>query len=283
MRFIQPMLPAVLLLCVVSASAQSTEIRLWEREAPGSEGKTGAEKIRMYNGEQIFSNIHHPSITVCLPPKEKATGTAIVVAPGGGHRELWMTHEGFNIAKWFNEKGISVFILKYRLARDSNSSYRVEKESLADIKRALRLVRYRAGEWGVDTARIGVMGFSAGGQLAALAAMRFDDGDPQAADAVDRQSSRPAFQVLVYPGNSPLFEVVENAPPILLIAGSNDPIAKGITRVFEKYSNAGIPAELHIYANTGHGFGIRETNTGSVSRWPDRVCDWLSVLGMLKN
>ena len=259
--------------------AQYQQIPLWQKDAPGSEGKTGAEKVRLYNGEEIFSNIHHPSITVCLPPKEKATGTAIVVAPGGGHRELWFTHEGYNIAKWFNEKGIAVFILKYRLARDTNSTYSVEKESLADIQRALRTVRYRAGEWMVDTARIGVMGFSAGGQLAALAAMRFDAGNPAATDPVEKQSSRPAFQVLVYPGRSNTFEVAQNAPPVFLLAGADDRIAQGITRVFEKFSQAGVPAELHIYSKTGHGFGIRETNAGAIAGWPDRLMEWLNVLG----
>lgn len=279
MRLLKLPLMILALLFAGQIRSQYSEIPLWAKGAPGSEGKTGKEKVREYKGEHIYSNIHNPSITVCLPPKDKATGTAIVVAPGGGHRELWFTHEGLNIAKWFNEQGIAVFILKYRLARDSNSTYSVEKESLADIQRAIRTVRQRAGEWQVDTAKIGVMGFSAGGQLAALAAMRFDAGNPQAADPIDKQSSRPAFQVLVYPGGSKSFTVADNAPPVFLLAGANDPIADGITDVFAKYNAAKIPAELHIYAGMGHGFGIRDSNTGPITGWPNRVLEWMKLLG----
>jgi acetyl esterase/lipase len=115
----------------------------------------------------------------------------VIIAPGGGHRELWIDHEGYNPAKWLAEKGIAAFVLKYRLARDTNSTYTIDKDALADIQRAIRLVRSRAKEWNIDTARIGVMGFSAGGEVAALAAMRFDHGNENANDEIDRQSARP--------------------------------------------------------------------------------------------
>lgn len=264
------------------SAAQQKEILLWPNGAPGSEGKTGNEKLRLYEDEHILSNIHRPSVTVYLPPKEKANGAAVIVIPGGGHRELWITHEGYNIATWLSERGIAAFVLKYRLARDSNSTYTVDKESLSDAQRAIRLVRSRAKEWNVDTARIGVMGFSAGGEVAALAAMRFNDGHPGATDPVDRESSKPAFQALIYPGNSKRFEVAGNTPPVFLLAGYNDEIAKGIVDVYLKYKNANVPAELHIYSNAGHGFGIREKNTGAVTGWIDRFYDWLSDRGFLK-
>jgi acetyl esterase/lipase len=270
---------AGLLLAGFIASAQQPEIQLWPNGAPGSEGKTGNEKVRIYEGEEIISNVHRPSITVYLPAKGKATGTAVVIAPGGGYRELWMTHEGYNVAKWLSERGIAAFILKYRLPRDTNSTYSVDKESLADIQRAIRLVRYRAKEWTVDTAKIGVMGFSAGGEVAALAAMRFDNGNPNATDAVDRESSRPAFQALVYPANTGKYEVVNNIPPVFLLAGYNDLIARGIVEVYTKYQKAKVPAELHIYSNAGHGFGIRKKNTGAVAGWIDRFYDWLADMG----
>ena len=272
------LLTACLLFASTITQAQQKEILLWSKGAPGSEGKAGNEKIRYFEGEQIFSNIHRPSVTVYLPAKEKASGAAVVIAPGGGYRELWMSHEGYNVAKWLGEKGIAAFILKYRLARDTNSTYITEKESLADIQRAIRLVRNRSKEWNVDTAKIGVMGFSAGGEVAALSAMRFDYGNPNATDAVDRESSRPAFQALIYPANTRKYEVANNAPPVFLLAGYNDEIAKGIVDVYLKYKKAGVPAELHIYSNAGHGFGIREKNTGAVVGWIDRFYEWLSDL-----
>lgn len=253
------------------------EIRLWPHDAPGSEGKTGKEKMRMVESDQVLSNIHQPSITLYLPSKETATGAAVIVIPGGGHRELWITHEGYNEAEWLSKKGIAAFVLKYRLAKDSNSTYTVDKDELADIQRAIRLVRSRANEWGVDTARIGVMGFSAGGEVAALSAMRFDAGNANAPDPIDRLNSRPAFQALIYPGNSSRYEVAGNAPPAFLVAGYNDreDIAVGLAQVYLKYKKANVPAELHIYSNAGHGFGMRKRNTGAVTGWIDRFYEWL--------
>jgi acetyl esterase/lipase len=244
---------ACLLLTGMTIIDEPKEILLWPNGAPGSEGKTGQEKIRISEeGDHVISNIHHPSITPYIP-KENAPGAAVIIAPGGGHRELWIDHEGYNPAKWFRDKGIATFILKYRLARDSNSTYTIDKDELADIQRAIRLVRSRAKEWNIDTARIGVMGFSAGGEVAALSAMRFDNGNKNATDPVDRQSSRPAFQALIYPGGSNRFEVGQNAPPLFLVGGYKDrpDIAEGIAQVYLKYKQAGIPAELHIYANAG--------------------------------
>ena len=275
---------ACLLLTSMTTAAQLKEISLWPNGAPGSEGKTGKEKIRVVEGDQVVTNIHNPSITPYLPAKEKATGAAVIIAPGGGHRQLWITHEGYNEAKWLSDRGIASFVLKYRLAKDSNSVYTIDKDELADMQRAIRLVRSRAKEWGIDTARIGVMGFSAGGEVAALAAMRFDVGNAGATDMVERQSSRPAFQALIYPGGSDRFEVVTNAPPVFIAGGYNDraDIAEGMAQIYLKYKKAGVPAELHIYSNAGHGFGMRERNRGAVTGWPSRFEEWLSDQGFLK-
>lgn len=264
--------------------AQPKEILLWPNGAPGSEGKTGNEKLRIFEGDHVLSNIHHPSVTAYIPVKEKTTGTAVIIIPGGGHRELWITHEGYNEAKWLMDKGIAAFVLKYRLAKDSNSTYTIDKDELADIQRAIRLVQSRAKEWHIDTAKIGVMGFSAGGEVAALSAMRFNNGNSSATDAADRKSSRPAFQALIYPGNSSRFEVAPNAPPLFLVGGYNDreDIAVGIAEVYIKYKKANVPAELHIYSNAGHGFGMRERNTGAVKGWIDRFYEWLGDRGFLK-
>lgn len=273
-----------LLLVSIQASTQQTEIRLWPDGAPGSEGKTGNEKIRMFEGDQVVNNIHHPSITTYLPAKEKTNGAALIIAPGGGHRELWITHEGYNEAQWLSDKGVACFVLKYRLARDSNSTYTIDKDELADIQRAIRLVRSRAKEWNIDTAKIGVMGFSAGGEVAGLSAMRFDYGKLDATDAINRESSRPAFQALIYPGGTARFEVAANAPPLFILGGYNDraDIAEGIAQVYIKYKKAGVPAELHIYSNAGHGFGMRTRNTGAVAGWLDRFYEWLTDRGFTK-
>src|SRR6185295_11994204 len=197
---------ALLLLNTV-AIAQEKEILLWPNGAPGSEGKTGNENIRVVEGDQVIRNIHRPSITLYLPAREKSTGAAVIIAPGGGHRELWITHEGYNEAKFFSERGIAAFVLKYRLAKDSNSTYTIDETELGDMKRAIRLVRSRAKEWNINPERIGVMGFSAGGEVAGLSAMKFDDGNPGASDPIERVHSRPNFQALIYPGGSNRFEV----------------------------------------------------------------------------
>ncbi|HYE73189.1 MAG TPA: alpha/beta hydrolase, partial [Blastocatellia bacterium] len=161
----------VLVLLPVTAWAmqQPKEILLWPNGAPGSEGKTDDEAVRVTpDGESVISKVHKPSLTPYLPAKGKANGTAIIIAPGGGHRELWSDHEGHNLAKWFSERGTAAFVLKYRLAREPNSTYKIEEHAWADGTRAMRLVRSRAKEWGINPVRIGLMGFSAGGEVAAL-------------------------------------------------------------------------------------------------------------------
>lgn len=153
---------------------------------------------------------------------------------------------------------------------------------MADIQRAIRLVKSRAAEWHIDTAKIGVMGFSAGGELAALSAMRFTAGNPAAADVIEQQNDRPAFQVLMYPGNISRFEVSKNLPPVFIAGGNDDrqDISEGMAQLYLKYKQAGVPAELHIYAKVGHGFGIRATNTGAVTAWPQEVMLWLEDIKM---
>ena len=277
-------LVATLIASAVHAQ-QRTELLLWPNGAPGSEGKTAKEKVRIADGgDHVISSIHRPSITPYLPTKEANTGTAIIIAPGGGHRELWIDHEGYNPAQWFRERGIAAFVLKYRLAAEDSSTYTVDGHALIDMQRAIRLVKHNAAAWGIDTARIGVMGFSAGGEVAALAAMRWDPGTPESADEIDRRSSRPAFQVLIYPGNSSRFTVSKQSPPVFIAAGYNDrpDISKGMAELYLKYKEAGVPAELHLYSSAGHGFGVRATNTSASAGWPARVADWLVDLHMTK-
>jgi acetyl esterase/lipase len=274
-----------LLFCSMLQNSEPNEILLWPNGAPGSEGKTGEESLRITpEGDHVITHVNKPSITPYMPSADKNTGTAIIVAPGGGHSELWITHEGYNPAKWFQEHGIAAFVLKYRLAREKNSTYTVDKDELADIQRAIRLVRSRAKEWNIDTAKVGVIGFSAGGELAALAAMHYTPADKNAPNLIDRQDDRPDFQALIYPGNIPKLTVSKNSPPVFIAGGYNDrqDISEGTAQLYLKYKEAGVPAELHIYANVGHGFGIRPTNKGTYTEWPRQVTLWLEDMGFLK-
>jgi endo-1,4-beta-xylanase len=196
-----------------------------------------------------------------------------------------MDHDGYNVARWLSEHGIAAFVLKYRLARETNSTYTVDEHALADTQRAIRLVRGRAAEWGLDKARLGVMGFSAGGELAALAGMRGDSGKADATDTVERQNSRPDFQALIYPGNSRRFTVDKDSPPAFIACGYKDrpDIARGMAELYLKFKDANVPAELHIYANVGHGFGLRESNQGGAGKWIARFEEWLADSGFLKS
>ena len=230
-----------------------------------------------------MSSIHRPTLTYFLPKKETATGAAIVIAPGGGHRELWIDHEGYAVAEWLRARGIAAFVLKYRLAREEGSTYTIEQHALWDIQRAIRTVRVNADQLGIDPARIGVMGFSAGGELAARAAMSDLDGDPGASETIDRRSSRPNFQVLIYPGNSGALTVSNRSPPVFIAAGYNDrpDISKGMAELYLKYKDAGVPAELHLYAGAGHGFGLRATNRSASAGWPERMIEWMRDLKLM--
>ncbi len=282
--FVWGMILAVLGLAP-SASAQPKSILLWPNGAPGSEGKTAPEAVRLSpEGEHIISSVHHPSITPYLPARDKATGAAVLVIPGGGHRELWMDHEGYRIGQWLSDRGIAAFVLKYRLAKDEDSTYTVEGTSLADVQRAIRLLRSRSAEWGIDPERIGVMGFSAGGQLAALAGTRYDRGNPAAADSIDRQSSKPAFQSLIYPGIPQNVKFSNDTPPAFLLCGEDDrpDIAQGLAELYLAMKRAGASAELHVFTKVGHGFGLRDSNHGPVAGWLELFHGWLGMRGLLQ-
>ncbi len=275
-----------LVLATGSAVAENQAVLLWPNGAPGSEGKTAEESVRVNeNGEHIVSSIHRPSITLFLPAKEKATGAAVIIAPGGGHRELWMDHEGYNVAKWLGEHGVAAFVLKYRLAREDGSTYSVEGTELADLQRAIRLVHSRAQEWGLDRDRIGVMGFSAGGELAAMASTRYDAGTERAADPIERESSKPAFQALLYPAIPHGMNLSKQTPPAFLACGEDDraDIAQGLPELYLSLKRAGASAELHVFARTGHGFGLRAGNRPPVSDWPELFREWLDIEGFLQH
>ncbi len=271
---------SLFILLFLSAALHATEsaIPLWPNGAPGSEGKTSPEVVvTSASGEQQVTNIHQPSITAHLPSKEKATGAAVIVAPGGGHKLLCTTHEGSNVAEWLADHGIAAFVIRYRLASEPGSTYTVDDHAVADMHRALRLVRSRAGEWSINPSALGVMGFSAGGEVCAIASMKSHAGKTDAADPLDRFSSRPDFQALIYPGRSGRIVPNQESPPAFLAASSNDrpDISEGLTKVYLDFKKEKIPVELHLYADGGHGFGHRPKSQGPVSHWLDRFEEWL--------
>lgn len=286
-----PFLLLVLLLRVNALADETLNqnrpvILLWPHGAPGAEKFTNDEVVRVYQptGDHIITSVNKPSITVYLPAPDKATGAAVLVIPGGGHREIWVDHEGYRVAQWLTDHGIAAFVLKYRLSLATNSTYTVDRDELGDVQRALRLVRSRADDWKIDPHRLGVMGFSAGGELAFLSGMRSDNGTADATDPIQRQSSRPDFQALIYPGNLSRIKVTKKSPPAFLACGANDrpDISQVLPKVYLKFRADKVPVELHIYSGVGHGFGLRPANTGAIAHWLDLFDEWLGQNGFLK-
>jgi acetyl esterase/lipase len=282
--------PAVL--AAEGVGSQKVEL-LWPDGAPGAKGSAEGDK---------------PSLTLYLPAKEKATGTAVVVFPGGGYGHLAMDHEGHQIAQWLNSLGIAGFIVQYR-HRNSGAGYG-HPAPIQDAQRAIRMVRSRAAEWNVNPNRIGIIGFSAGGHLASSAGTHFQIRYSDAKDEIDQASCRPDFMILMYPvisftesythkgsrsnllGKDPDKNLIESfsnekqvtpeTPPTFLVHADDD---KGVPpensiAFYLALRKAGVPAEMHIYEKGGHGFGPG-TDKGSVSSWMGRCADWMRGRGLL--
>jgi len=253
--------------------------------APGSEGETAAEVLESAPNSTLpkrFTVVHYPSVYVFLAPKEQANGMAVVVAPGGGHSQLVIDKEGWEIAEWLNRNGIAAFVLKYRLARAPGSHYTVDREALADAARAVRTVRSRAAEWGVDPARIGFMGFSAGGELAALIETRFDSGSADAVDPVERASSRPILP----------------RPFIRDSSLARSSYQRRAADVSDVYRRGSVPRGHHGQLISGFGkagcaggdaylcqrraWRRNAALAFAVATWPDRLRDWMVDRKLLK-
>jgi len=284
-------LPLICITAGLAAEPAPQVVFLWPAGSTTLQGANEKEittPAEVKPGDRINSikNVHNPSIEVHLPPADKANGTAVIVAPGGGHQQLVWGSEGTDIAQWLNELGIAAFILKYRLAQTPNYKYTVEGEALQDTQRAIRIVRARASEWHVKPDRVGVLGFSAGGALAALVDIRFDRGKSGAADPIEQQSCRPDFSGLVYPGWRPMDITApkDAAPAFLTSAGLDDAShAKASVDFYNSLIAAKVPAELHIYAHGGHGGSIKPRNGIPFGTWHIRFQEWLADLGMLKS
>ncbi len=274
------MLTLALTLCLGDVQAPIV-LPLWSQGAPGSESRrTEPEQAK----DWWIKNIHNPSAHVFLPPKEKATGTAVVIFAGGGHRELVFNAEGVEPAQFLASIGVAGIAVKYRLAREPNSPYKLDVHTPQDAARAMRLVRHHAKAWGIDPNRIGVLGFSAGGETAAMVAYPKGDGDPNASDPVDRHSARPNFQMLVYPGPLGIPETLPaDAPPTFAVVANDDGAAGVLVNLVRKYREAKVPIELHLYAKGQHAFNMgNRSSLKSIRGWPQRMAEWLEDQGWLK-
>jgi acetyl esterase/lipase len=274
-KWLQLIVPIITMSLTSSAQAKPIIIPLWPNGAPGFENrKDEPEQAKDY----WVKNIHNPSIAVYLPPKEKATGAAVVICPGGGHRLLVYNAEGTEPAAFLNNLGVAAIVLKYRLAREENSPYSLDKHPREDAYRAMRLVRSHAKEWGIDTARVGMLGFSAGGEVVTMIAYASGNGDPKTSDPIDRLNGKPNFQILVYPGPLGIPEMVpSDAPPAFLLAANNDECCSApVIKLLEKYRAAKVPIEVHIYTQGSHGFNMgNRSKLASIKTWPQRMADWL--------
>lgn len=273
---------ALTLLAMPCLTQAQTVVPLWKNGAPGFEKyKDIPEAAKDY----WVRNINNPTLNIYLPPKDKANGTAMVICPGGGHRLLVYNAEGVEPAKFLSDMGITVFVLKYRLGRDTMTpQYKIAEDGGHDGTRAIQYVRSHAAEYGIDPNRIGMMGFSAGGEIVNYVAFGDDAANPKAADPVDKASSRPNFIVQIYPG--PLYvpgNVPHDAPPAFMAAASDDPCcAVPIILYLQQYQAAKVPIEVHIFSKGGHGFNMgHRSKSKAIYNWSARLADWLSDSGYL--
>jgi acetyl esterase/lipase len=291
----------LLLLLVHASPGQSADqplvLDVWPGKVPGETGGIGEEKVlESKPGEKPvkrITNVSKPTISVYRPAKDKDTGAAVLVCPGGGYSILAWDLEGEEVAHWLNSIGVTGIVLKYRVPRrPGQPGDQPPIGPLQDAQRALSLVRSKATEWGIDPNRVGMLGFSAGGHLTASAATNFDKRAYEPADPVDKVSCRPDFAVLIYPGYlvpkdsrelASDIRVRKDCPPMFFAHAGDDRVSpENSVRMYLALKRAGVPAELHIYASGGHGFGLRPSDR-PCSTWPQRCADWLRASGFLKS
>lgn len=256
-------------------------VSLWPDGAPGTQGRRATPEVAE---DYWVKNINDPSLTIFPADPRHDSGAAIIVVPGGGHRLLVWTTEGTNVAQRLNQMGVTAFVLKYRLAREPGSPYSIEGDAAGDLRRAIRWVRANAAKLGIDPHRVGIMGFSAGGELVTLIADNPEPAGQKLVDAVDRESARPDFQISVFPGPLGIpANGAKSAPPAFITAGSLDQCcAVPALRLYEQLREAGVPAELHMYSGADHAFNLGERSSlQSITHWPDRLADWLGDNGWL--
>ncbi len=260
------------------AQTAPTVVRLWEQGAPGFENRKDEPELAR---DWWVKNIHNPSLTVFQPPADKATGCAVVVAPGGGLSGLVFNAEGKETAAFLTSIGVTAFVLKYRLPREDNSPYTLDHVR-QDAQRAVRLIRTRAAEFRIDPARVGMLGFSAGGTVVMLASFPAGAGDPDAPDPVDRANGRPDFEMMVYPWGTVPDSIPAGAPPAFLLCANDDDYACDVVTIdlLQKFRAAKVPVEAHFPARGKHAFNMgARSEYLSVRNWPQRMADWLRDSG----
>jgi acetyl esterase/lipase len=281
-------------------------VPVWPGKPAGDFGTIGPERVRKPDeaptkNAKWITNVTTPTISVFRPSREKNTGAAVIVCPGGGYWNLAWDLEGEEVAAWLNSLGITGIVLKYRVPRRPGQPERLPAPGpLLDAQRAVSLVRSRAAEWGMDPKRIGIAGFSAGGHLAIATATHFDRRGYEPIDDIDKASCRPDFAVAVYPGYlieqrtagaeinkdvlAPYVRIPGDTPPVFLVHASDDTVAGAENSVvmYAALKKAKVPAELHVYASGGHGFGVRKSRE-PCSTWTARCADWLHTIGALKS
>ena len=291
------------------SSTVNKQLAIWTTNIPDSNLITGAETveqdtIHLVGGKPYLwvTNVSHPTITI-YPPKEKNTGAAVIVFPGGGYLGLATDIEGSEVCEWFASIGVTGILLKYRVPNsgphwDKNCDCHKDAEkplALQDAQRTLGLVRIRAREWNIDPNKIGVIGFSAGGHLVADISTNYAKRAYPIQDTADKESCKPNFAIAVYPGHmlektsrdyelNPTIPVDNNTPPTFLLQAGNDPIdtIQNSLVYYIALRKAGVPAEYHIYAEGGHAFGLRKTNQ-PITEWPELVETWLHTIKMISN
>lgn len=271
-------------------------IPVWPHVAPGAashpspEINTTTDKDRLVAGKPVIrlGNVSTPALTL-YKPKVKRSRAAVVVFPGGGYKILAIDLEGSEVCGWLNAAGITCVLLKYRVP--DSGPYPKSTAALQDAQRALGLVRSHATEWGIDLHQIGVLGFSAGAHLAAALSTHYDQRLYDSVDGADLLSCRPDFAVIVYPGYlaladqnfapNPNIDVTPQTPPTFLVQAEDDPVhVENVLVYFRALKNANIPAELHIYAEGGHGYGLRRTEL-PITTWPETMERWFRTIHVL--
>lgn len=278
------------------AADKPTVIDLWPGPVPGEKGDLPAEsEIAGKPGQRPVkrvTNVSKPTLTVFRPTKDLDTGAAVVIAPGGGYSILAWDLEGEEVATWLNSIGVTGIVLKYRVPRRSSDP----KDggplgAKQDAQRAVRLVRSKAKEWGIDAKRIGMLGFSAGGHLTTWTLTHPDERSYESVDATDNESCRPDFGVLVYPAYlldkqkpdqlATEVTVTKDTPPCFIAHAYDDPLTpEGSVRLFLALKHAKVPAELHVYSAGGHGFGLRQEGKPCAT-WPQRCEEWMRIASIL--
>jgi acetyl esterase/lipase len=292
-------LVALLVPCLAAAAAETEKplvVNLWPGQPPGDKGDLPEEKVQeSKSGEKQvkrITNVSQPTLTVFRPAKEKDTGAAVLIAPGGGYNILAWDLEGEEVAAWLNSIGVTGIVLKYRVPRRPGSpGGEPPPQALMDAQRAVSLVRSKAKEWGIDPKRIGMLGFSAGGHLTAWTATNFDKRRYEPVDAVDQVSCRPDFVVLVYPAYlvqkdkdelAADIRVSKDTPPAFFAHAGNDGVRpENSVVMYLALKKAGVPVELHVYVTGGHGFGLRPS-ADACSTWPHSCGEWLKARGLLR-